>query len=506
MKRFLCSLLCFATSVFASNLDPLYNSLDPTSISQLFAFYELYPDSNQGKKAMQQAWKLMNQHRPIHMQLSGHLMLPFLDVQALTALVNRQPHEPIVELNESQLDVIEGIADHLWNRLLKGHKAWKTEDVIALESEEIDLARALFLYEFPGDRLKVRQYEASLDLMALQILARLEKGATDLQKITAINHFIFHEMRFRFPPHSLWPKNVDTYTLLPSILDSRQGVCLGVSILYLSLAQRLDLPLEIITPPGHIYVRYHKGDTLINIETTARGIHMPSETYLGVNTRSLQERTLKQVVGFSFVNQAAVAWHREDHAGAIKLYENALPYIPDDYLLHLFLGMNHLFLGNKKEGEAYLKKIKDQCPEENVIAETLIEDYFTKRVDANGLKIVYMPVDEKRASILEKQEEILQVLKKYPKFRDGQFHLAITYLQLGRGKEALEALETYHKIFDGNPTVEYYMAALSLERQNYPASWVHVKKANEILKPRNHDPKCMKALEHELRTLLRDGT
>ena len=77
---------------------------------------------------------------------------------------------------------------------------------------------------------------------------------------------------FRFPPHSLYAKDIDVYTFLPSVLDSRRGVCLGVSILYLCLAQRLDLPLEAMTPPGHIYVRY--GEDL-NIETTARGIDVP---------------------------------------------------------------------------------------------------------------------------------------------------------------------------------------------------------------------------------------
>ena len=127
-------------------------------------------------------------------------------------------------------------------------------------------------------------------------LARLPIHATDEEKIRAISHFIFHEKRFRFPPHSLYAKDIDTYTFLSSVLDSRLGVCLGVSILYLSIAERLDLPLEIITPPGHIYIRYRKGEEIQNIETTARGIHLPNRAYLGINTRKLQERNKKQVI------------------------------------------------------------------------------------------------------------------------------------------------------------------------------------------------------------------
>ena len=61
--------------------------------------------------------------------------------------------------------------------------------------------------------------------------------------------------------------------------------------------------MEIITPPGHIYVRYHDGDKIINVETTARGIHLDCKEYLGIDTRSLQVRTLKEVIGMVAFNQ-----------------------------------------------------------------------------------------------------------------------------------------------------------------------------------------------------------
>ena len=97
------------------------------------------------------------------------------------------------------------------------------------------------------------------------------------------------------------------------MLDSRRGVCLGVSILYLCLAQRLGVELEAITPPGHIYVRHVAPDgEIVNIETTARGIDVPSEMYLGMETRKLQKRDIRQVIGLAFMNQAAVSWHRND--------------------------------------------------------------------------------------------------------------------------------------------------------------------------------------------------
>ena len=51
----------------------------------------------------------------------------------------------------------------------------------------------------PAARQKVESYEANIDLMALQILARLPDHPAPAQIIRAINDYIFEEMRFRFP-------------------------------------------------------------------------------------------------------------------------------------------------------------------------------------------------------------------------------------------------------------------------------------------------------------------
>ena len=206
----------------------------------------------------------------------------------LISFVNRSSQDSSPTLNEEQFVVIEKISRHLANRQLKGFGIWDLETLLQLPMDQIDLARGLLLAELGGGeegRLKIRSYEANIDLMALQISARLAAQRNSPEKIRAINDYIFSEMRFRFPPHSLYAKEIDVYTFLPSVLDSRRGVCLGVSILYLCLAQRLELQLQAITPPGHIYVRYvaPNGDET-NIETTARGIDVPSEVYLGLET------------------------------------------------------------------------------------------------------------------------------------------------------------------------------------------------------------------------------
>ncbi|MFS8563459.1 MAG: hypothetical protein LVR00_03680 [Rhabdochlamydiaceae bacterium] len=373
------------------------------------------------------------------------------------------------------------------------------KEVLALPPEEIDLSRGLLINQFNENKESIRQYEASLDLMALQILARLPHGASPITQIQAINRFIFQEMRFRFPPHSLYAKDIDLYTFLPSVLDSREGVCLGISILYLSLAQRIGLPLEIITPPGHIYIRYRDGIKVINIETTARGINLPSDVYLGIDTRRLHERTIKEVIGMAFINQASVAWGLNEYETTTKLYEIAKDYVPNDPLLKFFLGLNYLFIGKKSEGKKLLEQIRGITFDYAVSPEHTPDDYLSGKVDIEGLKAIFMRVDENRQSILEKQKRLQKTLAKYPHFREGLFHLAISFLQLGRPSEAKEILEKYHKIDPTNCVVEYYLAILSYERFDYNQAWQYLKNTEQLLAAREHTCKALRSFKDQLR-------
>lgn len=480
-------------------ISSLYHSLDPLSIVQNLSFYELYPQSQEGKLALKKAWSLLCEDESL--QENCPLTLPKLDLEAIIALVTKEPSDKPTDLSEAQLQIMDRIGSKLANRSLQGSKAWSQKEVLALPSEEVDLGRALLICQFEEDpdyKKKILQYEASLDLMALQIKKRLKQNASHEELIEQINRFIFQEMGFRFPPHSIHVKDIDLYTFLPSVLDSRLGVCLGVSVLYLCLAQRLDLPLEIITPPGHIYLRYPSSDGPLNIETTARGIHLPSDVYLGINTRHLETRTMKEVIGWSFCNQASVSWGKKDYETTVKIYEKALPYIPNDPLLPMFLGFNYLFIGKKKEGKKLLQSFNPLL-DHAVSPETMTVDYLEGRVNIDGLKAIFTHVDENRTSILEKQAELQKIVKKFPRFRAGILQLATTSLQLGRTAEALETLSSYHAIDPNDATVEYYLAALSLDRLDYLKAWEHVKKAETLTQSRNHKPKALKALKAEIR-------
>ncbi|MGR3912443.1 MAG: transglutaminase family protein [Candidatus Rhabdochlamydia sp.] len=492
----------FPCLIYAAPLslqDKLMN-LDPLSISEHLSFYDLYPEEEEGKKALSHAWALLSCRSET--KNSNPLFLPSVDLKPLITLITERTSSQKIVLTSQQLQAIDTLSSHFYNRSLPGHYVWTKEELFKLPSEDIDLSRGLLIEQFNEDKEQIMQYEASLDLMALQIQARTPKDAAPQELIQKINHFIFHEMRFHFPPHSLYAKDIDLYTFLPSVMDSREGVCLGVSILYLSLAQRLGLPLEIITPPGHIYVRYQAKDTRINIETTARGVNYPDDLYLGIDTRKLQQRTLKEVIGFAYINQASVAWGLNDFKTAVTLYQKARIYLPHDPLLNLLEGINSLFIGKIQEGRALLSPLRNFTFDWAVSPETLADDYFAKKVDIEGIKALFSHVDETRESILCKQKQLDQVLKKYPHFRSGLFQRAICLMQLGSLKEAEQALESYHKLDPSSATVEYYLAVIAKERLNYKKAWKHYKIAEELLAKREHQCAVLQALRNDLKGYL----
>jgi len=196
-----------------------------------------------------------------------------------------------------------------------------------------------------------------------------------------------------------------------------------------------------------------------------------------------------------------VSWHHEDPATAVTLYEKASLFFPNDYLLNLFLGLNYLFIGKESEGRALLEKIRGVIPDHAITPDSLSEDYLDGLTNSENIRAIFAEVDETRKSILTKREELEKVTTQYPKFRQGVFHLAITYLQLGREKEAIPILEECAKIDSLNPTVHYYLAALHLQRHNYLQSWKHLLSAEAIVKAKDHNPYALDQLRKSLQRL-----
>ena len=104
---------------------------------------------------------------------------------------------------------------------------------------------------------------AQLDAIAATIRSRLPVDAFPEQKLAALNHCLFTELKFA--------GNADDYddprnSYLNEVLARRLGIPITLSILYLEVGRRLGLPLQGVAFPGHFLVklRVSRGELILD--------------------------------------------------------------------------------------------------------------------------------------------------------------------------------------------------------------------------------------------------
>jgi tetratricopeptide (TPR) repeat protein len=196
----------------------------------------------------------------------------------------------------------------LANRDKRGLRTYSIEGVLRLSEDEIDIGTAaLILSREWGTQRTTHVYRRKIDDMAEAILATLKKKhlPLDHRAIDIINHYLFDQLGFTAVDTAENPNDL----FLHVVLEKKSGYCLGLSILYLSIAERLGLPIYGVVVPGHFFVRYDDGQRQFNIETTSNGAVADDEHYIeefnppsGPRTLYMKNLTKKQSLGCFFNN------------------------------------------------------------------------------------------------------------------------------------------------------------------------------------------------------------
>ncbi len=100
--------------------------------------------------------------------------------------------------------------------------------------------------------LDVARYLARLDTMGAVLRARLSEEAGDVERIRALNRFLFEEQGFG-PNASDFadPRN----SFLNEVLERRVGIPITLSIVYIEVGRRIGLALDGLSFPQHFLVR-----------------------------------------------------------------------------------------------------------------------------------------------------------------------------------------------------------------------------------------------------------
>ena len=315
-----------------------------------------------------------------------------------------------------------------------GLYARSIEQVLRLREDDVDLATAVLISsELWSDHwseiVNGRVYLSILDDIALEIRKILdaERLGTDFRSIPVVNKYLFDNLGFKSISEATDPNSLFLHT----VMDKKEGYCLSLSVLYLSIGERLGLPLYGVVVPGHFFVRYDDGRVRFNIETTSKGGNAPDEHYIKkfnvprLNDRSIYLKNLSkiQTLGCFFNNLGNSYSDVGDMESALLAFERAVEINPT-------LSESRANLGN-----IYLKKgqVEQAIGEYKAALDINPNDAKTH----NNLGNAYT----QRGSLGYAVSEYTRAIGLDPNFVDGYKNLALVYSKQKRYSRAIAELK-----------------------------------------------------------------
>tara|TARA_B100000315_G_scaffold260889_1_gene326889 strand:- start:6798 stop:7649 length:852 start_codon:yes stop_codon:yes gene_type:complete len=116
--------------------------------------------------------------------------------------------------------------------------------------------------------INVQTYSDKIDEMAKEAREKIARYTSNNDILNAFNHYFFIDQGFH--GNTLQYNEVDN-SFLHRIIDRRKGIPISLSVLYMLLGSRLDLPLHGVGAPGHFLVKFDARDYRIFIDCFAGG-------------------------------------------------------------------------------------------------------------------------------------------------------------------------------------------------------------------------------------------
>jgi len=164
------------------------------------------------------------------------------------------------------------------------------------QGEDFNVEEAVLLLaqtQFPS--INPSAYEALLDSFAQDLREQISPKAEAEQILATINDYLFAQLGF-FGNDENYYEAENSY--INCVLDRRTGNPISLSLVYLFLARRLNLPMAGIGLPGHFICRYQTIKSEVYVDPFNRGKLLSKADcikYLLHTNHSLQEGHLAPV-------------------------------------------------------------------------------------------------------------------------------------------------------------------------------------------------------------------
>ncbi len=209
--------------------------------------------------------------------------------------------------------------------------------VLKAADKDTDLLRAaLIVARLDNEELDIDSYLREVERMAKQIRAAAGANAPPAQRLAALNDFLFKKSGFH-GSRSEYYARANSY--LNEVIDDREGLPLTLSILYIELARRLDLPVVGVGLPAHFVVRYEPAGgpkQLIDVFEGGKAIREKdaADKVLAITGETLQPGDLaavskKAIITRLLHNLRGAAQREKDEGGMLRYLEAIVTLNPD---------------------------------------------------------------------------------------------------------------------------------------------------------------------------------
>ena len=158
----------------------------------------------------------------------------------------------------------------------------------------------------PGEDFAVQR--ALLDAWAAEVRRRFRKADDDLDRIETLVEYLGHDVGLHGDAKDFYNLN---HSLLPEVIDTRQGIPITLSLIYILVARRVGLEFSGVGLPGHFIVRsgehffdpFHIGRRL-GVEdcreiVEQHGVPLRREYFRPVTPRQMLTRMLANIVALA---------------------------------------------------------------------------------------------------------------------------------------------------------------------------------------------------------------
>ena len=238
----------------------------------------------------------------------------------------------------------------------------------------LEAAASLAQDEYP--ELDVQQVLGDVDQLLARLKRRLPADAAPLQRLRLLNQFFFHDLNFGGNVNDFYdPDN----SYLNAVLRTRRGIPISLAVLWMELAQGLDLQARGVGFPGHfmLKVTLPKGQVVIDPFTgrslTREDLSERIEPYKRSNGLIgdydvplglyLQPATPRDIIARMLHNLKEVHRAQEDWQRLIAVQNRLIALLPEAWGEHRDRGLAHAEQGHAAlavgDLETYLAHVED---------------------------------------------------------------------------------------------------------------------------------------------------